>query len=636
MAYQINKTDGSVLTTVPDSQIDENSTNLTLIGKNYSGFGEAFNENLIKLLENFADTRSPDKPITGQIWFDVSESKIKVYNGSQFVPVSSATISNSRPESLAIGDLWYDSVNKQLFFFDGENTVLLAPLFSAGQSLSGLQVRSILDSLNQTRVITLLYNNGILIGIFAKDSFTPKSPIEGFSGSIEPGFNAGTLEGIKFKVTVTNSERLGGADALIYVRRDTSNSIDGQLRLTSDLGLVIGAAGQGNFVVNDGNLLISNAASGKQISMSVRRGIQQESSMVVDPESRIINFYPGFLDSRVIVGGDITVTGNLTVQGTTTTINTANVTVEDKSIELAVQTGVESTDANADEGGIILQGATPKIILWSNTGNISYPGMSGGLLSQAWNFNQSINLATNKSINIDGVPVIEQTSDSPGSQTFRLTTAVTAIDGVSSFGTQVVLNVGPGLPPVPQLRIETDSTSLKPRISTLSSNLDLELAPNGTGNVALIGSPRITGLSNPASGPSGAQDAATREYVDNIFESRTIVLSIDLSDGKSNSYIINNILAALTPAADFRLGTRVRMLCNINSNSPTSVDLNPLISQSTAIFNTPTGTASAVTNVALGLAALPGSSISVNRIVKVFRLDPGPVWALESDTPLPP
>jgi hypothetical protein len=636
MAYQINKTDGSLLTTVPDSQIDENSTNLTLIGKNYSGFGEAFNENLVKLLENFADTRAPDKPITGQIWFDISESKVKIYNGSQFVPVSSATISNSRPDSLGIGDLWYDSVNKQLFFFDGDNTVLLAPIFTAGQGLSGLQVRSILDSLNQTRVITLLYNNGILLGIFAKDAFTPKSPIDGFSGSIEPGFNAGTLSGIKFRVTVTNSERLGGADALTYVRRDTSNAIDGQLRLTSDLGLVIGSAGQGNFVINDGNLLIANAASGRQISMSVRRGIEQEVGMVINPDARSVNFYPGFSDSSVSLAGSLTVSGDLTVQGTTTTINTANITVEDKAIELATQTGVTPTDANADEGGIILQGSTPKIILWSNTGNSGYPFIGGGLLSQAWNFNESINLGTNKTFNIDGVAVIEQTSDVPGSQTFRLTSAVTAIDGVSSFGTQTVLNVGPGVPPVANLRLETNSGSGKPRISTLSGNLDLELAPNGTGNVVLIGSPRIVGLSDPASGPQGAQDAATREYVDRVFETRTIVLSIDLSDGKPNSYIINNILNNLTPPGELRIGTIVRMLCNITTNSSTSVDLNPLISQSTAIFNTPTGTASAVTNVALGTALLPGAGISITRLIKIFQLQAGPAWALISETPLPP
>jgi hypothetical protein len=636
MAYQINKTDGSVLTIVPDGQIDENSTNLTLIGKNFSGFGEAFNENLVKLLENFADSRAPDKPITGQVWFDVSEFKLKVYNGIQFVPVSSATISSSRPDSLGIGDLWYDSVNRQLFFFDGNDTILLAPLYTAGQGVSGLQVRSILDSLNQTRVITLLYNNGILIGIFAKDSFIPKSPIEGFSGNIEPGFNAGVLTGIKFRVTVTNSERLGGADALTYVRRDTSNSIAGQLRLTSDLGLVIGSAGQGNFVINDGNLLINNAAAGRTIAMGVRRGIDQEAAIVISPNDRSIDLYSNFINSQTNIGGNLTISGNLTVQGTTTTINTATLTIEDKTLNLASQTGVVPTDVNADGGGFILEGDTQHIFLWSLTGNDTFPNPTDGqIYSRAWNTTENINLARQRSFLIDGVPLFEQIGFPPAQKRFRLTEAVTEILGVTSFGTQVVVNIGPGDPPVAQMRLETNSTSGNPRISTISGNQDLELAPNGTGNVVLIGSPRITGLANPISGPGGAQDAATREYVDNLLQTARLVLSIDLSDNKPNSYIISNILNRLYPPAEFRNGTEVKVLCSIASNSSGSVDLGPLVtSLPTAEFITPNapssivpgGTAFAVTGVQLGIATVPPPSITVIRQIRFFDITGG-AWS---------
>ena len=52
MAYTINKTDGTVVATITDGTVN-NSTSLTLFGKSYSGFGEALNENLVKLLENF-------------------------------------------------------------------------------------------------------------------------------------------------------------------------------------------------------------------------------------------------------------------------------------------------------------------------------------------------------------------------------------------------------------------------------------------------------------------------------------------------------------------------------------------------------------------------------------------------------
>ena len=54
MSYKLNKTDGSLLVDLVDGQLDTTSSDLTLIGRNYSGFGEFLNENFIKLLENFS------------------------------------------------------------------------------------------------------------------------------------------------------------------------------------------------------------------------------------------------------------------------------------------------------------------------------------------------------------------------------------------------------------------------------------------------------------------------------------------------------------------------------------------------------------------------------------------------------
>ena len=52
MAYKINNTFGTLLVTLADGTIDTTTTDLTLIGKGYAGFGEKLNENLVKLLEN--------------------------------------------------------------------------------------------------------------------------------------------------------------------------------------------------------------------------------------------------------------------------------------------------------------------------------------------------------------------------------------------------------------------------------------------------------------------------------------------------------------------------------------------------------------------------------------------------------
>ena len=356
MAYTINKTDGTILATVADGQIDTLSSDLTLIGKNYSGFGESLNENLVKLLENFSNAAAPTHPIRGQIWFDVTESKLKVYNGTGFVPVSSATISGTRPTSLGVGDLWFNNVDKQLYFYDGTNTILLGPDYSVGQGVSGLRVASILDTLNQNRVVTYLYTNGILLGIFSKDSFTPKLAIDGFSGNIQPGFNASTLSGIKFNVTASNSDKLGNQPASSYVRNDTSNIVNGQIIISSNLGLIVGDANQGQFQVQDGNVLIANIASNKDLILNVRRDVIAEEAIKIEAADRIINMYDGQLSSEVRMGGSLTVEGNLTVNGDVVTVNTSVMTVEDKNIVLAKQTDTVPTNANAAGGGVVVIG----------------------------------------------------------------------------------------------------------------------------------------------------------------------------------------------------------------------------------------------------------------------------------------
>jgi hypothetical protein len=143
-----------------------------------------------------------------------------------------------------------------------------------------------------------------LLGIFAKDSFTPKNAIDGFSGNIDPGFNSGTLPNLKFKATVTNSEKLGGADATTYVRRDTSNTIDGQVRITRDLGLVVGDAGNGGFVVNNGNVVLQNTSTDRDLILNVRKGINQEDAIRIFSTTRTIDLYndPTFSDSQINIG----------------------------------------------------------------------------------------------------------------------------------------------------------------------------------------------------------------------------------------------------------------------------------------------------------------------------------------------
>ena len=78
MAYTIIKSDGTVLTTIPDGTINTSSTSLGLPGRNYAGYGQYLDTNFVHLMENFADGNVPQNPIRGQLWFDTNSSILKV------------------------------------------------------------------------------------------------------------------------------------------------------------------------------------------------------------------------------------------------------------------------------------------------------------------------------------------------------------------------------------------------------------------------------------------------------------------------------------------------------------------------------------------------------------------------------
>jgi hypothetical protein len=590
MAYLITKSDGTTLTTVSDGQIDDLTTDLTLIGKNYSGFGEAFNENLIKLLENFASAARPTRPIRGQIWFDVTELKLKVYNGTSFQPVSSATISATQPTSLTPGDLWFDDTNKQLYFYDGVNTLLLGPSYGLSQGISGIRVNTILDSLNQSKIITSLYNNGTLIGIFSSSEteFTPKLPITGFSGTVIPGFNASTIAGIKFNVTVTNSEKLGGRLDTTYVRNDTSGVIVGKLGVTD--GVEIGDAQQVKLLETNGDLLLQNVAQNKFIRISARRGAVQDDAIVVEPSSQTVKIYDGFLSSQTTVGGNLTVNGDLRVLGNTVAVDVANLRVENKQIELG--TSADSsilTNEQADGGGIILRSSGTggdKEIYWS-------------LTRDAWVSNQNIDLEYGKSVRIAGVELLKYNE---GAATYELTNAVTRATGINIFGVQAEFTID---------NIYVNNN----RISSVNANGDIEIYPNGTGNVVLNGSARITEIGEPV----GISDAATKNYVDVQIKAKPLALSMDISDGRTNDQIASD-LQLIAPVDEYDNGTVARILCTIVSEVRPTLDLNGYINKSPATFNTPSGTGSALIDVTFSTVSIPTPAYNISRIVKTYQI----------------
>jgi hypothetical protein len=112
---------------------------------------------------------------------------------------------------------------------------------------------------------------------------------------------------------------------------------------------------------------------------------------------------------------NLTISGNLTVDGTTTNINSTNLVVEDKNIILGDT--ATPTDTTADGGGITLKGATDKTFNWVDA-------------TDAWTSSEHINLASGKSLYLNGT-LLKDASETLTNKT--LTTPV--ISSISNTGT---------------------------------------------------------------------------------------------------------------------------------------------------------------------------------------------------------
>jgi len=101
----------------------------------------------------------------------------------------------------------------------------------------------------------------------------------------------------------------------------------------------------------------------------------------------------------VASGTSLTLSGDLTINGTTTTINSTTLTIDDKNIVLGdVAT---PSDVTADGGGITLKGATDKTFNWVDA-------------TDAWTSSEHINLASGKTLKYNGTDLVAAQSGNSG------------------------------------------------------------------------------------------------------------------------------------------------------------------------------------------------------------------------------
>lgn len=571
MSYRLNKTNGELLVDLVDGQIDSSSTDITLVGRNYKGYGEAFNENFIKLLENFAKTSAPGAPLVGQLWYDTAEERLKVYTGETFRSAAGAVISQSQP-NLVAGDLWIDSLNNKLYFFDGADIVLVGPQYTASQGKTGPEAFTILDENGQDQTVVYLYINGVLVGIYSRTQFRPRINIVGFPVDpddtrspkrqiIRIGFNPASSE-FWWRGTATSSRSLV-SDSLEefteanFMKTDRDTSTTGSLAIKNPAGLSVGVSDTVYAVlkVDTGFITaLENQRQDRDFTIRTRRGNTFDNAFYADASAKRVGIFTDAPQVELdVVGsgkfsGSLVVGGNLSVLGDTTYLDVASLRVEDKNIELAVTS--DSTllsDPAVDGAGIIIRAeGDDKTLTWEYE-------------TRTWTSSEDFNIVSGKSYKIDGVTKIS---------TNRIDDSIIYAEGLISLGTLVDLQVD-------QININD---------STITSQNPLSIISNGT---ITVNNKNITGVINPVN----PLDVANKQYVDTQIDSEPVVLTLDttgfsnpssvFSDNTGPYVDVKDILDYLYPAGDKEDGTVARIFAiSYDAASVSGLDINAALNVS--------------------------------------------------------
>jgi hypothetical protein len=363
MAYTITLTDGTVFATIADGTINTDSS-MVLIGKNYAGYGDFLDENFIHLLENGSNTTAPSAPLTGQLWWDKTNSLLKVYNGSIFKTISAATSSASAPTSNVTGDLWYDTVNQQLKVWTGSAFLVVGPAFSSSQGTSGAIPETITDSVGATKFITSLFVNNNRVGVvYDGSSFVPQASLVATFPTIFPGITLTTTNSPTFAGTANNASFLNSLTSSQFMRSDTNTSTTGVVRVLNDGGLFVGTGNALSITETGNDALVRSDISGGNLIIGANVGgtvFTVARALGVNGTFAIAN--AATVGTTLSAAGNVT-GGNLITGGLVSA--TGNVTGGNIVSVAAINGASVSATANVTGGNLVTTG------LVSATGNIS-------------------------------------------------------------------------------------------------------------------------------------------------------------------------------------------------------------------------------------------------------------------------
>ena len=307
MAYTINRYSGTSLTVVQDGTVDK-TTDLTFVGKNYAGYGEIHNENFLFLLESFAGSTQPPKPISGQVWYDVASKKLKFYDGLRFKNTGGAEVSATEPTGVTIGDFWWDSGNNQLYTYDGAAFTLVGPQ-NAGAGVTQMQSRNVREAIT-------LVNRGVIAGIVDDEiTFIVSSATFDVASLdtdiIEAGFTKikkgltlpftnvnGVTEGLAphlYWGTASNANLLNGLSSDEFVQK-SSSTFESVVQFV-DAGLTVGDSQDFQLLVENGNQAVISNSGGGQDTVIKFKANNSASVLVHSATISATGIHPGAHDT---------------------------------------------------------------------------------------------------------------------------------------------------------------------------------------------------------------------------------------------------------------------------------------------------------------------------------------------------
>lgn len=601
MSYKINKTDGKLLVDLIDGQLNQDTTDLTLIGRNYTGYGEFWNENFIKLLENFANVAQPTTPMVGQLWYDTSEARLKVYNGTRFKATDTTIVSSTEPDMLP-GDIWIDSANKQVKFSDGNDVILAGPIYTQDQGISGFDVITLVDRFGVRKTVNRLMIGNSAVALISKETFVAPnvSPntqyLESFSTTIKAGINLSSdYSDFQFYGTSQSTSSLIDSSLVEwtpdqFLKTSGNNTATGSLHIKNDNGIIVGDDSDFVAKVEGTSVVLRNQTAGSDFKIQIKQGISNVEPITVQNLTSRIGLWQTSPQYDVDITGDVRISGNLKVDGDTTYLDIATLRVEDKLIELAIT--ADSTllsDAEVDGAGISVRASgKEKTWTWGNSYN-------------SWESSCNINVPSGFAYKIGNVDILTSTA---------LANTITSALGLTQIGTLSSLNVD---------YINLDEATI--------TTTTLPLTITSPGDIIITSNRKITGVGTATSLDSD-DTVANKQYVNTQISDIDLSLSLDIT-GLSNSDI-SLVLEDISPAANKKIGVVALIHCITYSGTTVFNAGNALSKTFVAVDKNGVENQSVLQDISF--SSDTGSvSLTVTRTLKRFVVDGSNNWVFDTD-----